>query len=43
MASSGDLKKKRLKKKAVLKSPSGVKRNKPKVSQRSVRVEVKNL
>ena len=40
MASSGDLKKKRLKKKAVLKSPSGVKRNKPKIPQRSVRVEV---
>ena len=43
MASSGDLKKKRLKKKAVLKSPSGVKRNTPKVLQRSIRVKVRNF
>ena len=40
MASSGDLRKKRLKKKAVLKSPPGVKRNNPKVPQKSVRLKV---
>ena len=43
MTSSGASRKKRLKNKAALKSPTGVKLNSPKNLQRSIRVKVRKF